>query len=250
MKMRFDRQWIFLTLLIPWVAHAEETPNSFNLPLIADISSHAIEIHASFSGTELLLYGARNTAGDLIILVRGPLADIRLRRKEKIAGMWMNVESRRFSNLPLYYALTSTKPVNKLLNAAERRHLGIGSTTVIATAAGGEGNFNQPLEQQLNQRGWYISAAPIRYFAETLFKTTIPFPDSLARGSYTAEVYLVREGTILSSQTIPLSAFKTGIDAWIFDMAHERPWLYGLAAVFLAIASGWFAHRIMGSPRR
>ena len=161
----------------------------------------------------------------------------------------MNVESRRFSNLPLYYALASTAPVNKLLNASERRHLGIGSTTVIATAAGGEGNFNLPLEQQLNQRGWYVAAAPIRYFAETLFKTTIPFPDSLARGSYTAEVYLVREGAILSSQTIPLSAFKTGIDAWIFDMAHERPWLYGLAAVFLAIVTGWFAHRVMGSPR-
>jgi len=250
MNRHFRTLWLPFALLIPWMAQAAEAPINFNLPLIADISNHAIEIHASFSGTELLLYGARNTAGDLIILVRGPAADVRLRRKEKIAGMWMNVESRRFSALPLYYALASTAPVDTVLSATERRHLGIGAPTVIATAAGGEGNFNLPLEQQLKQRGWYVAAAPIRYFGETLFKTTIPFPDSLARGHYTAEVYLVRDGIILSSQTIPLSAFKTGIDAWIYDMAHERPWLYGLAAIFLAITTGWFAHRIMGNARR
>ena len=236
----------FLLLLATMPARAEPSSVNFNLPLIADLSTHQIEIHANFSGAELLLYGARNEPGDLIVIARGPLADLRLRRKEKIAGMWMHVESMRFSDVPLYYAITSTAPLASLLGDKQRRALGIGAEMVIATAAGGESAFNAPLEHQLAQRGWFSTATPVKFFGETLFKSTLVFPDSLARGDYTAEVYLVENGAIISSQTIPFRAFKTGIDAWIFDMAHERPWIYGLAATFLAVSFGWFAHRLMG----
>jgi uncharacterized protein (TIGR02186 family) len=235
-----------LLLFAALPAYAAPSPVNFNLPLIADLSTHTIEIHANFSGAELLLYGARNEPGDLIVLARGPAADLRLRRKEKIAGMWMHVESMRFSSVPLYYALASTAPLATLLDVSQRRALGIGADMVIAEAAGGESAFNAPLEQQLVQRGWFSAATPIRFFGETLFKSTLMFPDSLARGDYTAEIYLVEGGKIISSQTIPFRAFKTGLDAWIFDMAHERPWIYGIAAIFLAMMFGWFAHRLMG----
>jgi uncharacterized protein (TIGR02186 family) len=189
MNRHFRTLWLPFALLIPWMAQAEEAPINFNLPLIADISNHAIEIHASFSGTELLLYGARNTAGDLIILVRGPAADVRLRRKEKIAGMWMNVESRRFSALPLYYALASTAPVDTVLSATERRHLGIGAPTVIATAAVVRVISTCRLSSSLNNAVGMSPPRPFAISAKHYSKPLSPSP-TLWRGGITPQKYI------------------------------------------------------------
>ncbi|MBN8543216.1 MAG: TIGR02186 family protein [Alphaproteobacteria bacterium] len=217
---------------------------NFNTPLVSDISKRSIQIHERFSGEELLLYGARNEQGELVIVVHGPEADIRIRRKEKIAGMWMHVESRRYGPLPMYYAVGSTKPLDKLLSPAMQSYLGIGATNVVAKDSSSNAVFDAGLIGELSRRGWYTNTAPIRYFGETLFRTTIPFPDSLAEGDYTVTSYLVRDGSIVSSQTIPLRAYKTGADAWLFRTAHHQPWLYGIACILLAIVAGWFANRL------
>jgi uncharacterized protein (TIGR02186 family) len=233
-------------LLFSGIAYAQSTPN-FNKPLVTDISNHTIEIHESFSGTELLLYGARNEQGDLIVVVRGPEADIRIRRKERIAGMWMHVESKRYGPLPLYYAVGSTKPLHELLSAHVLNHMGIGAEQVIRKNSDGSEIFGEGTLTELKRRGWYAQTSEIRYFGETLFRTTIPFPDSLSRGDYTVETYLVRNGNVVSSQAIPLEVFKTGVDAWVFDAAHHQPWIYGLSCIFMAIAAGWFANRLFNT---
>ncbi|MFQ5959300.1 MAG: TIGR02186 family protein, partial [Alphaproteobacteria bacterium] len=41
-------------------------------PLVADISKHRITIDSSFTGTDVLLFGAIDEKGDLVIVVRGP----------------------------------------------------------------------------------------------------------------------------------------------------------------------------------
>ena len=41
-------------------------------PVIADLSDYDIRIDSSFTGTSLLLFGARNEPGDVIVVVRGP----------------------------------------------------------------------------------------------------------------------------------------------------------------------------------
>lgn len=222
-----------------------QSSGNFNKPLVSDTAKHSIEIHESFNGEELLLYGARNEQGDLIVVVRGPEADIRIRRKEQIAGMWMHVEGRRYGPLPLFYAVGSTKPLEQLLPFSTRAQLGIGADLLIAKHSGGNEIFNRGMLEELERRKWYVQTAPVKYFGETLFRTTIPFPDSLTGGDYTVETFLVREGAIVSSQVIPLTAFKTGLDAWLYDTAHHRPWLYGLACILLAIGAGWFVNRLM-----
>jgi hypothetical protein len=67
------------------------------------------------------------------------------------------------------------------------------------------------------------------------------FPANVPTGIYTAEVYLVKDGEIISAQTTPLIISKSGVGAEIFDIAQRHSALYGLCAVTLAIAAGWVA---------
>jgi hypothetical protein len=58
------------------------------------------------------------------------------------------------------------------------------------------------------------------------------------------EVLLVREGAVVSAQTTPLVISKIGIGADIFEYAHRRAFLYGLATVAMALLAGWIAHLV------
>jgi hypothetical protein len=59
-------------------------------PLVADLSSHLITITSSYTGTDLLLFGAVEQGGDVIVVVHGPTEPLVVRRKERVAGVWVN----------------------------------------------------------------------------------------------------------------------------------------------------------------
>ena len=78
--------------------------------LVVDLSAPIVRITTGFSGTELLLFVAKRGAGDVIVVVRGPLEDLVVRRKSRVAGIWVNRAAIAFTDVPSYYAVASTRP--------------------------------------------------------------------------------------------------------------------------------------------
>lgn len=237
-----------LLLCAASLAHAQEGAPAIalNNPLIADISQNAIEIRSDFNGASLLVFGARNTAGELVIALRGPDTNATLRRKERIAGMWMHVEQRKYEGLPIFYALASTKPLNGLAPPALLQSLGLGENRLIHAAnATPDEAFDKALAEAFTtKRWWQAPFATITYFGESLFKARIDLPDSLPSGDYTVEVYLFNRGKLLGFQTIPLTTYKVGFDASITRMAKQNGGLYGGLAILMALFGGWLGYRL------
>lgn len=240
---------LIVPLMIAISAHAEPQPPTFSItnPMVADVSNSTIEIRSDFNGTQLLVFGARNVPGDIVIAVRGPLTNAVLRRKERIAGMWMNVDQRKYFGLPIFYALASTRPINKLAPPKVLQALGLGERRVMATAASGapEELFDASLGNVLiKKRWWQMPFSQVTYFGESLFKAKLDLPDTLPSGDYTVEISLFNRGKLIGIQTIPLKVFKTGLDARIAITAKENSLLYGLVAVLMALFGGWLGHRL------
>jgi uncharacterized protein (TIGR02186 family) len=92
--------------------------------LVPDISSRSVEIRYSFTGAQLLLFGAilypRGRAperpADIVVVLRGPVQPIVLREKQKLAGIWMNADSNRFRSAPSFYAVASSRPIHQLVD--------------------------------------------------------------------------------------------------------------------------------------
>jgi uncharacterized protein (TIGR02186 family) len=237
-----------LTALLCVHAQAQEAvpPISLTNPLIADISQNTVEIRSDFNGTQLLIFGARNVAGDLAIVVRGPEINATLRRKERIAGMWMHVDQRKYQNLPVFYAVASTKPLSRLAPPKVLQSLGLGESRIIqASTASPDDEFDKALAHAFDSKKWWqVPFGTISYFGENLFKVRINLPDSLPSGEYTAEVYLFNRGKLIGFQTIPLRSYKTGFDASVADASRNNALAYGLAAILMALFGGWLAHRL------
>ncbi len=215
-------------------------------PLVADLSQDTVEIHSSFNGAQLLVFGARNQPGDLVIAIRGPAGDTMLRRKQRIAGMWMQVEQEKYPHLPLFYAYASTRPLEQLAPARTLQALGLGGPAVVQQSnAHSRQLFDDALIAYFERYHlWQLPFSQITFFGESLFKAKINLPDRLPRGQFTVEVYLFDHGTLAGFQTIPLHTYKTGFDARIYDLSQRRPLLFGLLAIAMALSGGWLAHRL------
>ena len=230
-----------LSLSLAGGARAVET-------LVADLSSYRISITSSFQGAELLLFGATEGGGDVVVVVRGPTEDLVVRRKSRIAGIWVNRDAIAFTNVPSYYAVASTRPLDEVLSQSQRRRLQIGARHLEmrpAESAASETEITRYREAltRNKERGRLFQEAPgtVAFLDSTLFRTTVHFPANAPVGRYNAEVYLVRDGQIITAQSTPLFISKSGIERALFDFANRRPALYGILAVVLASLAGWLA---------
>lgn len=223
---------------------------NFSKPIVAGVSTRIINMHASFNGISLLFYGAKNAPGEVVIVLRGPKNDAMLRRKERIAGMWMVAEQTRYKSIPAFYRIASTRPLTETLTDNEALELGIGKEGLLreihATHAPNPTMDNALISELQRMQRIKLNPSPIDYFAESLFSVPLALPDNMPHGTYVAEIFLMQEGRIVSSQAIPILARKAGVDAWLSGAAHNKPWLYGLASVILALLGGWLGNRLLG----
>ena len=97
--------------------------------LVPDVSETDIEIVYSFTGAELLLFGAIIYPGgrpagdkpvDIVVVVKGPTQSVLVREKEKVAGIWVNADRLRYRSAPSFYAVASSRPVEQLVDARTR----------------------------------------------------------------------------------------------------------------------------------
>ena len=86
---------VFLILVIWAVEHSSTAQN-----LVADLSSDEVAITTGFTGTELLLFGASGSKGDIVVTVLGPRRSEIVRRKQRVAGIWVNGAEVTFENAP------------------------------------------------------------------------------------------------------------------------------------------------------
>ena len=104
-------------------------------PLVADLSAHEISITTGFEGTDLLLFGATEGEGDVIVVVRGPAGGATVRRKSRVLGIWINTASMRFDQVPSFYRVASSRPLDQVTTQGMRQRLQIGVDAVRAVPA-------------------------------------------------------------------------------------------------------------------
>lgn len=235
------RVLLLAVLLWPLSADAAE-------PLIADLSSHFIAITTGFTGTNVVLFGATDGPGDVIVVVRGPYHDTVVRRKSRVAGMWMNTLQVTFTGVPTYYAVYSTRPLDDIMPPAQRALHDIGvdnlrpgvvekNRTPLEIA-----DFRAALIRERQREALFADAVGgFNFLSDRLFHLAIGFPANVPTGNYTVQIFLVRDKAVVGGQTSPLFISQAGIDAEVNDFAARRSLVYGVIAVIGAAMAGWLA---------
>ena len=101
---------------------------------VYDLSSRLIAITTAFAGTQVLLYGAvPKDSGEIAMIVRGPARDITVRRKSRVGPLWINTQALEFRDVPSFYAVASSVPLNELAGPAARSRHELGAEELRLT---------------------------------------------------------------------------------------------------------------------
>ena len=232
---------IFLILSLPEL--------SFANPVISGISSNEINIDTNFKGAKILLFGAKGDAGNIVIAVRGPKRNFLVTKKEKLLGIWHNGERVKFKDSYTYYSLFSTfnnsdpSQIDSLLNELELGKNNLKFHVSKDVAEDKKNEFEVQFIDKLEKNKLYSTGAnKVDFLDETLFKVMLNFPKNITRGTYTVEIYLINEDSLVSFQSIPIYVNQVGLSARILDFAYQESLLYGLISVAIALVVGWIAN--------
>ena len=220
--------------------------------MAVDLSHHRIAIHSNFTGAEVLLFGAmKGTGGDNIIAVlTGPNQPVVVRRKARTLGIWLNRAELVFESAPGYYAVAASATLDDILDVRqrERNHIGLEFIKLVAAKKPRDSSYREfrdaLLRHKVNQGLYFEGSSPVEFVGTDLFRVRFSFPSNVPPGSYEATVYQIEGGQVVANGAANLVIRKSGIEARIYQTAHNSPWLYGILAVVLALMAGWLASAI------
>lgn len=223
--------------------------------LVPDISSRSVEIRYSFTGAQLLLFGAilypRGRAperpADIVVVLRGPVEPIVLREKQKIAGIWMNSDSHRFRSAPSFYAIASSAPISSLVDERTAAIYELGLDSLQLSPGGGalpdkERRFKNGLLDLRKRQGLFSqNPAGVEISEGVLYRARIDIPSQVPVGTYTAETFLIDDKRVLAAATREIEIGKSGFERFVTQAARRHAFLYGLAAMLLSLGLGYAA---------
>jgi uncharacterized protein (TIGR02186 family) len=215
-------------------------------PLVADLSNHLIAITTGFTGADVLLFGATDGPGDIVAVVRGPTGRAIVRRKGRLFGIWVNKDATDFDEVPNFYAVASSRPLDQLLTPemAQRYRVGLDNLGIRPAEEAGPDTamMTALIDIKKTEQLYRPTPGKVVFLGGQLFRADFHFPANVPTGTYLIEVMLVRNGKVESAQTTPLVVSKIGVGADIFEFAQRHSAAYGVVAILSALMAGWFAH--------
>ena len=242
-------------------------PNPPSPPVIsAALTETTVKVNSDFRGDHIVLYGAifdpQSQPSDVIVIVRGPDEPIRIARKSRVAGVWINSRPVVFDGAPGFYIAASTRPLDDIARFGVRRRLGAGVDHLAFNAPAEPGVVtrygvrdmvvsrlgsdyldwrNAVVRLKAKDRLYAVDEHGVSFVDRSLFRAEIPLPAEAPIGRYDVRIILLQAGQPVSERRRTLTVEQVGFERTLYLWAHGRPWSYGLAAMAFALGAGWAA---------
>ena len=233
---------------------AQDAP-AHNEGIQIGLSTNNIAITAGFSGADLTIFGsledadpqvARQGRYDVIVVLEGPGQPVVVRRKDRILGVWINLESETFDNVPVSYSMASTRPLQDITEPNSYKQLSLGPSNIYMEPADPDQSattiqeFTKALRERKAAAGLYSeNVGGVQFLSQNLFRATVRLAPDVQIGTHKARAFLFKNGLFMKENSAQLEIRKSGFEQMVFRLAHNHSIFYGMFAVFLAIVTGW-----------
>lgn len=243
--------WLALLMVMALPGAASET-------IVVGLSQNRVSITADFDGSEILIYGAvrreepipTTTPLHVIVTVEGPSTPMTVRRKARVAGIWINDESVQIGRAPSFYAVATTGFLHEVLSETENlRHKitiprAIRSVGISEQAQDAPGFIDALIRVQTAEDSYRLSERSVQFNEQTLFRTDIILPSNLTEGPYRVRIFLTRGGAVVDHIERRINVRKEGLERFLFNLSREQPLIYGLLSLIIAVVAGYGASAV------
>ena len=232
--------------------------------IVTGLSQDAVSITTSFTGSEIIIYGAirrdapppSDGGSGIIVTLEGPPQPVTVRRKQRIAGVWINTSALRIAAAPDFYVVATSEPLAEMLDPDDNVRFRIAPALAVrALSADADVDDMTPFTEALlrlrrEDDRYRVDEGSVRIVDDTLFRADVRMPANLIEGDYRARIFLVRGGHVIDSDTAPIRVQKVGLERWLYRLAIHQPFWYGLMSLALAMAAGLIASAAFRALRR
>lgn len=223
--------------------------------IVAGLSRDDVDITTSFDGSEIIIYGAikRETpipSGkplDVIVTLEGPVQALTVRHKERRLGVWVNTGRVSIGAAPSFYVVTTTRPLHQILPPAEDQRHRISIPLAMRAFSGpmeveDAVPYTEALIRLRHAADVYrLDDGAVHLAEQTLFRADVRLPANLVEGIYSTRIFLLRDGMVMDTFRAPIEVRKVGLERWLYRLALEKPFIYGIMSLAIAVAAGWGA---------
>lgn len=219
--------------------------------IVSGMSETQVSIGADFDGTSILIYGAAAREEkppvwpllQVIVTVQGPKQPVVVRKKERVAGIWVNRGWVAYDDAPSFYAVMTSGALSDILSVEEDiahtisipREVG---AVRLGASSGSAADYLAALRRIRGAAGSYLQADTVLLLQQSLFRTKVALPANLIEGDYEVRIFLTRGGKVIDEQVGKITVRKAGLERFLFRLAQDQPLVYGLIALLLAAVAG------------
>jgi len=219
-------------------------------PLVVVPETNEVKITTEFAGTALKAVGSMRGPADLIIKLVGPPQVAKLSRETKIGPFWVEGETAKLDGAPSLLYLYATAPIAEILPPAALEEYGLRLEGVPMRLepqlqAHVSDDWRKAFFRIKERQGYYHEDdTAIRVFGNRLFIANMRLPGDLQVGTYTVETLVVKSGKVVGRNVGHFTVRLSGIERWVWNAAHDHPWLFGGVFTLLAMLLGFALNAI------
>jgi uncharacterized protein (TIGR02186 family) len=217
------------------------------------LSTNKVEIHSTYTGAEIVIFGALDFEGgapppggiQIAITVTGPRNMIAVHKKSRVGPIWINNEKVRFDKAPGYHAVIASEPLSEIADAATIKDMTFDPADDVpgadAVAASSRPFLRELVRLKTQEELFRADDAGVTFVNGRLFQSRITLPAKAPLGRYFVVTHAFSGGKAIAESNNEFFLTKTGFEALVAREARERPWLYGCVAILCALGMGWLS---------
>lgn len=216
-----------------------------------ELDKPSINITTGFNGDSFSIYGTKKPSEDVVVVVRGPNRQMKVRQKQKVMGGWINNSTMLFDHVPSFYRVAASKDLLEIADEEALAGLKIGVERLDFKMHQPDMNgnhyamFRQALMRNKEKEGLMKAGLkPLEVLNDRFVRATFSVPHNVTLGVYDVGLFYFDKGILSGQAHQTLEVKQVGMNAKILVFARDRSLLYGLFCVFLAIFAGWLSNRL------
>jgi len=146
---------------------------------------------------------------------------------------------------PGLFYLLSSRPINRIVKPDEQRRYGLRLANALADARAGQpvtaamGDWQAAFRCLKERNGDYLKPSnAVKLEENRLFSANIDLPAEIPLGTYHLDVYLARNGHVVSHKTRDLEVHQVRLERWVANSVNAHSWLFGVSFTLSAMIPG------------
>ncbi len=213
-----------------------------------DLSEDNIEIKTDFDGKEIIIFGLLQDEHDTLLTIKGPTSKMKMQKKERYFGVWINNKQITYSKIPTLFFLSSSSKIDEILPTSIQTNHDLNFDKILNNKT-----FDQNFIFKNDQKDWnenfvrlkkkqlFYKEFEMKIFKKKLFQTSVFFPPNTIPGVYYVDIYYIKHNSIMNKDQKRIIVKKTGIGSDIYEFARNRAATYGVFVIIFSILSGLIA---------